>query len=171
VWQTTLSIRVGGRAISHTFRYWVTSGLMTLFFFVAGLEVRREFDLGELREWRRVTIPLAAGLGGIVAPIGIFLALNLGHGSAGGWGVVMSTDTAFALGMLALVGSGLPDRLRVFLLTLSIVDDVVGLIVIATVYSSRLILWPLLLTIGSRTTDAGAAKHGPHRAPVGHLAK
>jgi Na+/H+ antiporter NhaA len=163
VWQTTLSIRVGGRAISHTFRYWVTSGLMTLFFFVAGLEVRREFDLGELREWRRVTIPLAAGLGGIVAPIGIFLALNLGHGSAGGWGVVMSTDTAFALGMLALVGSGLPDRLRVFLLTLSIVDDVVGLIVIATVYSSRLILWPLLLTIGLFAAILAASRVGVHR--------
>jgi Na+/H+ antiporter NhaA len=163
VWQTVLSIHVGGRAISHTLQYWTTSGLMTLFFFVAGLEVRREFDIGELREWRRVTFPLAAGLGGMVAPIAIFLAFTLGHSSAGGWGVVMSTDTAFALGMLALVGSGLPDRLRVFLLTLSIVDDVVGLIVIATVYSSRLVLWPLLLAIGLFVAMLAASRVGVHR--------
>jgi Na+/H+ antiporter NhaA len=163
VWQTTLAIRVGDKAISHTFHYWLTSGLMTLFFFVAGLEVRREFDIGELRERRRASFPLAAGLGGVVAPVAIFLALNVGHGSAGGWGVVMSTDTAFALGMLALVGPGFPDRVRVFLLTLSVVDDVIGLIVIATVYTTNLSPWPLLAALVLFAAIVVAVRLGVHR--------
>src|SRR5438874_8857669 len=104
VWDTTLSIRVGHTGVSHDLRYWLNSGLMTLFFFVVGLEARREFDIGELRDRRRVALPLAAGVGGMLVPIAIFLVLNAGHGSAHGWGVAMSTDTAFALGMLALVG-------------------------------------------------------------------
>src|SRR6266550_6430947 len=104
VMQTTLSIRIGHSGISHDLRYWLNSGLMTLFFFVVGLEARREFDLGELRERRRVALPLAAGIGGMLVPVAIFLALNARRGSAHGWGVAMSTDTAFALGMLAVVG-------------------------------------------------------------------
>src|SRR5438128_5305222 len=104
VMQTTLSIRIGHSGISHDLRYWLNSGLMTLFFFVVGLEARREFDLGELRERRRFTLPAAAGIGGMVVPVGIFLAFNAGRTSAHGWGAAMSTDTAFALGMLALVG-------------------------------------------------------------------
>lgn len=145
MWQTTLSIRVGHTALSHDLRYWLNSGLMTLFFFVVGLEARREFDMGELRERRRVALPLAAGIGGMLVPIAIFLALNAGRGSASGWGVAMSTDTAFALGMLALVGPRFPVRLRAFLLTVSVVDDVVALIVIATVYAGSLHLVPLLV--------------------------
>src|SRR5262244_251019 len=97
VWQTTLSIRVGGHVLAHDLRYWLNSGLMTLFFFVVGLEARREFDMGELRERRRASLPLAAGLGGMIVPVAIFLAFNAGHESAHGWGVAMSTDTAFAL--------------------------------------------------------------------------
>src|SRR5205823_14793802 len=93
VWHTTLSIRVGGSGLSHDLRYWLNSGLMTFFFFVVGLEARREFDLGELRERRRVTLPLAAGLGGMAVPAAIYLALNAGRPSAHGWGVAMSTDT------------------------------------------------------------------------------
>jgi Na+/H+ antiporter NhaA len=116
---------------------------MALFFFVAGLEVRREFDMGELRDRRRIALPLVAGLGGTVVPIAGFLALNAGHASAHGWAITMSTDTAFALGMLALVGRGAPERLRIFMLTVSIVDDVVALIVIATAYSSGVKAWPL----------------------------
>src|SRR2546425_17669 len=100
VMQTTLSIRVGHRGISHDLRYWLNSGLMTLFFFVVGLEARREFDMGELRERRRVALPFAAGIGGMVVPIAIFLAFNAGRSSAHGWGAAVSTDTALALGML-----------------------------------------------------------------------
>lgn len=148
VWRTVLSIRVGGAGISADLRYWINSGLMAFFFFVVGLEARREFDVGELRERRRVTLPLAAGLGGIVVPVAIFLAVNSGRSSAHGWGVAMSTDTALALGMLALVGRRLPDRLRAFMLTFAVVDDVVALFVIATVYSNHVDLWPLLAAVG-----------------------
>jgi hypothetical protein len=127
VWTTTLSITVGGSGISQDLRGWINTGLMAFFFFVIGLEARREFDLGELRERRRVLLPLLAGVGGMVVPVAIYLALNAGHSSAHGWGTAMSTDTAFALGLIALVGTGLPDRLRAFLLTVAVVDDVVAL--------------------------------------------
>src|SRR2546429_6764236 len=138
VWTTTLSIRFGAHSISMDLRGWINSGLMTFFFFVIGLEARREFDLGELRERRRVALPLAAGIGGMVVPVLIFLAFNAGRSTGHGWGVAMSTDTAFALGMLALVGRRFPTRLRAFLLTFSIVDDVVALVVIATVYAGTI---------------------------------
>src|SRR5690242_4053710 len=129
-------------------REWVNSGLMTLFFFVVGLEARREFDLGELRERRRVTLPLLAGLSGMVVPVAIYLALNAGHDSLHGWGAAMSTDTAFALGMLALFGARLPDSLRVFILTISVVDDFLALAVIVVVYSGALALPALLTALG-----------------------
>jgi Na+/H+ antiporter NhaA len=148
VWTTTLSIRVGGYEISQDLRAWINSGLMAFFFFVIGLEARREFDLGELRERRRVALPLLAGLGGMVVPIGIYLAINAGHGSSHGWGTAMSTDTAFALGLLALVGSGLPDRLRAYLLTVAVVDDIVALLVIAIAYSGSISVVPLVIAFG-----------------------
>jgi Na+/H+ antiporter NhaA len=148
VWHTRLSIRVGGSGISQDLRGWVNTGLMTFFFFVVGLEVRREFDIGELRERRRLTLPVLAGLGGMAVPIAIYLAINAGHPSAHGWGVAMSTDTAFALGMLALVGARFPDRLRSFLLTIVVVDDVVALAVIALVYSADVTITPLLIAAG-----------------------
>ena len=131
-----------------TLREWVNSGLMTFFFFVIGLEARREFDLGELRERRRAALPVLAGIGGMAVPVVIFLALNAGRASAAGWGVPMSTDTAFALGLLALVARGLPDRIRIFLLTVVVVDDLVALLVIATVYSGPVALRPVLLALG-----------------------
>ncbi len=147
-WEATLSVRIGGRGISEALRYWVNSGLMTLFFFVVGLEVRREFDLGELRERRRFALPLLAALGGMAVPVAIYLAANAGRASAHGWGAVMSTDTAFALGVLALVGPALPDRLRAFMLTLVVVDDVVALIVIATVYTDAVHTAGLVAALG-----------------------
>jgi Na+/H+ antiporter NhaA len=143
-WGTTLSIDVGGADVTLDLRGWVNSGLMTFFFFVIGLEARREFDLGELRERRRFALPLLAGLGGIAVAVSIYLAINAGHSSAHAWGMVMSTDTAFALGMLALVGPRFPDRLRAFMLTVVIVDDIVALVVVATVYSETIHTWRLL---------------------------
>jgi Na+/H+ antiporter NhaA len=145
VWTTTLSIKVGGSGISQDLRSWINSGLMAFFFFVIGLEARREFDLGELRERRRLALPLLAGLGGMVVPVAIYLAINAGHDSIHGWGTAMSTDTAFALGLLALVGPGLPDRLRAYLLTVAVVDDIVALLVIAIAYSGSISVGPLLL--------------------------
>jgi Na+/H+ antiporter NhaA len=143
-WHTDLSIHAGDAELAQTLREWVNTGLMAFFFLVAGLEARREFDMGELRERRRLALPVVAGLGGMVVPIAIYLAINAGHGSARGWGTAMSTDTAFALGMLALVGRQLPDRVRTYLLTFAIVDDVVGIAIIAFVYSGKL-SWPPLL--------------------------
>ncbi len=144
VWTTTLSLRIGGADLSQDLRGWVDTGLMSFFFFVVGLEARREFDLGELRERRRVALPLLAGSGGMAVPVAIYLALNAGRPSAHGWGTAMSTDTAFALGLLALVGAGFPDRLRAYLLTLAVVDDLVALLVIAVAYSGPVSLPPLV---------------------------
>src|SRR4029077_4171786 len=104
IWATELQIRLGGSAVSLDLRGWVNSGLMTFFFLIVGLEARREFDTGELRDRRRVALPLLAGVGGMIVPIAIYLAFNAARPSAHGWGTAMSTDTAFALGMLALVG-------------------------------------------------------------------
>ena len=145
-WSTELSIRVGSLGLAADLQEWVNSGLMTFFFLVAGLEARREFDMGELRERRRVALPLVVGLGGMVVPIGIYLAVNAGQASAHGWGTAMSTDTAFALGMLALVGSGVPDRVSTYLLTFAIVDDVVALVIIALAYSGH--IDPVALGVG-----------------------
>src|SRR5438067_5408655 len=111
---------------------------MTFFFFVVGLEARREFDLGELRERRRFALPLLASIGGMTVAVAIYLAFDAGRPSAHGWGVAMSTDTAFALGLLALVGPRFPDRLRAFMVTVAVVDDVVALLGIATVYTESL---------------------------------
>jgi len=146
-WQTHLSIRFGGSEVDQDLRGWVNSGLMTFFFFVVGLEARREFDLGELRQRRRIALPLVAGLGGMVVPVVIYLAINAGHASVHDWGTAMSTDTAFALGMLALLGPRFPVRLRTFLLTVSVVDDIVALGVIATVYSHAVALPAVLVAL------------------------
>ena len=147
-WSTKLSIGLGDGGISLDLRHWVNSGLMTFFFFVVGLEARREFDLGELRERRRFALPLAAALGGMAMAIAIFLAFNAGRPSAHGWGTVMSTDTAFALGLLALVGPRFSERLRAFMLTVVVVDDLVALVIIATVYTETLHIVPLLAAVG-----------------------
>jgi Na+/H+ antiporter NhaA len=149
LWRTTLSIDLGSAGVALDLRHWVNSGLMTFFFFVVGLEARREFDLGELRERRRFALPLLAGIGGMAMAVAIYLAFNAGRSSAGGWGVVMSTDTAFALGLLALVGPRFPDRLRAFMLTVVVVDDIVALVVIATVYTETLSVMPLLAAVVS----------------------
>ena len=149
VWDTHLTIRLGSSAIGQSLRGWINDGLMVIFFFVVGLEARREFDIGELRERRRLVVPLAGGIGGMLVPIAIFLAFNLGHSSANGWGAAMSTDTAFALGMLALVGPRISGRLRAFMLTVVVVDDIVGIVVIATVYTHHLAVSAFLIGVGA----------------------
>jgi Na+/H+ antiporter NhaA len=151
VWNTVLSVRIGGGGVALTLRQWINEGLMGFFFLVVGLEARREFDLGELRDRRRLLLPTAAALGGMAIPVGIYLIFNGGTSAAHGWGTAMSTDTAFALGMLALVGRRFPAALRTFILTVAVVDDLVAFLVIATVYSSSIKLMALvvgLITLG-----------------------
>ena len=148
LWTTKLSIQIGAGGISADLRHWVNEGLMTLFFLVVGLEAKRELDMGELRERRRLAIPVLAAIGGMTVPVLIYLAINAGGPGARGWGAAMSTDTAFALGALALLTPRAATRLRVFLLTLAVFDDLGALVVIATVYSSRVSLLALLIAIG-----------------------
>jgi len=147
LWNTRLAITIGGSGIATDLRHWVNEGLMTFFFLVVGLEAKRELDLGELRERRRLTIPVLAALGGMSVPVAIYLALNAGGPGAHGWGAAMSTDTAFALGALALLTPRAATRLRVFLLTLAVVDDLGALVVIATVYTTHVSILALAVAV------------------------
>jgi Na+/H+ antiporter NhaA len=148
VWSTPVSVSVGHAAVAQDLRGWVNSGLMTFFFLVVGLEARREFDMGELRRRSQLALPLLTGICGALLPVAIYLAFNAGRPSSHGWGAAMSTDTAFALGALALVARSLPLRVRTYLLTLSVVDDLVGIVVIAFVYSGRIRVTALLVGLG-----------------------
>ncbi len=166
LWSTQLSIQLGGNGISLDLRHWVNSGLMTFFFFVIGLEARREFDLGELRERRRFLLPALAGIGGMAIAVAIYLAINSGESSAAGWGVAMSTDTAFALGFLALFGRRVPDRLRAFILTVVVVDDLLALVVIATVYTESVTSSALIVAAVLFAVVLAARALGLKRGPV-----
>jgi Na+/H+ antiporter NhaA len=165
-WGTTISIDVRSWGVELDLREWVNSGLMTFFFFVLGLEARREFDLGELRERRRLAVPLLASIGGMAAAVAIFLLVNVGESSAQGWGVAMSTDTAFALGLLALVGPRFPDRLRAFMLTVVIADDILALVVIATVYTEAVDVSSLIVAIALFAVVLGVRLAGIHHGAV-----
>jgi Na+/H+ antiporter NhaA len=147
LWTTHLSVTLGDHTLDDDLRGWLNNGLMTLFFLVIGLEARREFDLGDLRERRRFLLPLAAGLLGMVIPILMYLAINAGHGTSHGWGVAMSSDTALALGALALVGRDVPDPARVFLVTVLVVDDLAALVVIGVAYSGEIAAIPLVVAV------------------------
>ncbi|UYP17552.1 Na+/H+ antiporter NhaA [Rhodococcus sp. Z13] len=137
-WHTPVSIRIGDYGIDLDLQHWVNDALMTLFFFVVGLEVKRELTLGELTDRTRAAVPLVAAVAGLVLPALLFLLFNPGGEEAGAWGVVVSTDTAFVLGALALVGPRCPARLRVFVLTLAVADDIGALGIIAFVYTDHL---------------------------------
>ena len=167
VWSTVLSVRVAGHGIQMDLREFVNSGLMALFFLVVGLEARREFDMGELRVRSRLALPVLAGLGGMLVPIAIFFAFNAGRSTAHGWGAAMSTDTAFALGALALVGGRrLPDRVRTYLLTFSVVDDLLGLAVIAVFYSSHVRWVALLIGVVLLAIDSVLIRRGVRNGPL-----
>src|SRR3954454_9236475 len=174
VWGTTLSFRIRDAGISQTLGPWFNTGLMTFFFFVIGLEARREFDLGELRDREMIALPVLAGLAGMAATAGIFLGINAGDSSAPGGGGAMSTDTAFALGVLAVVGPRFSDRLRAFILTVSVIDDLAALVVIATVYANAIHLGALLVGVGVFGIMAVAARlrigSGPFYLALGIVA-
>ncbi len=171
VWATRLAVSVGGSGIAMELHEFVNSGLMALFFLVVGLEARREWDVGELRIRSRLALPVLVGLAGMIVPIGIYLIANAGQASAHAWGTSMATDTAFALGALALVGRRLPDRVRTYLLTFSVVDDLAGIAIIAIVYSGRIHFVPLLTGIGFLAVvaliRARGVRYGPAYALIG----
>ncbi|MGM9514318.1 Na+/H+ antiporter NhaA [Roseateles sp. DB2] len=137
-WGTRLELRLGDLEFGRPLKAWVNDGLMTLFFFLVALELKRELVLGEMRQPRRAALPMAAALGGMVGPAAIFLALQWGSPSQRGWGIAMATDTAFVIACLALLGRRVPQSLRVFMLMLAIVDDVGAILVVAVGYSSRI---------------------------------
>jgi Na+/H+ antiporter NhaA len=143
-WATRGTVSVGGAEVSMDLRHWVNDGLMVLFFFVIGLEVRREVSIGELTNRHRALLPLIGGVGGMLVPALVYLTLNPSGEAVAGWGVVIGTDTAFLLGALALVGPTFSTQLRIFLLTLTVIDDIVAVTVIGVVYSDHLRPGPLL---------------------------
>ena len=138
LWSTELTLSLGDRALSMDLQHWVNDGLMALFFFVIGLEVRRELSIGELTERRRAVIPVLAAVGGLTVPALLYLAIAPSGDAARGWGVVIGTDTAFMLGALTVVGPVFATQLRVFLLTLTVIDDIVAVSVIGVFYSESL---------------------------------
>ncbi|GAA2726036.1 Na+/H+ antiporter NhaA [Actinocorallia aurantiaca] len=138
LWHLDASVSFGGATLSMDLEHWVNDGLMAVFFFVVGLEVRHEFSVGELTEPRRVAIPVAAALGGVLVPVLVYLAFNPSAPAAQGWGVVVGTDTAFMLGALALVGPRFSTQLRIFLLVFTVIDDIIAVSVIGLVYSDEL---------------------------------
>ncbi len=148
VWGTQFSLRLGAHGVTASLRAWVNEGLMTLFFLVVGLEAKRQLDLGDLRERRRLAVPGVAALAGIAFPTAIYLAFNLGGSGARGWGAAISTDTAFALATVGLLAPRSATRLRVFLLSLAVVDDLAGLVVLTVVYTEHVSVLALAVAVG-----------------------
>jgi NhaA family Na+:H+ antiporter len=137
-WRTPLTLALGDFALSHSLQHWISDGLMAVFFFVIGLEVKRELVTGELRDPRKAALPIAAALGGMLAPAAIYLSLQLGAPGERGWGIPMATDIAFLVGCMAVLGPRVPAGLRVLLLSLAIADDIGAILVIALGYTEQL---------------------------------
>jgi Na+:H+ antiporter, NhaA family len=145
LWHTQLGLRVGSFTFERSLEWVVNDGLMVIFFFVVGLEIRREIHEGELSEWRRATLPIAAALGGMIAPALLYLTLASAPGVRTGWGVPMATDIAFAVGILTLLGKRIPAALRVLLLALAVIDDLGAIVIIALFYSSGIAVTGLVV--------------------------
>lgn len=145
LWSTPLGVRVGDFTFERSLAWVVNDALMVIFFFVVGMEIRREIHHGELSEWRRAALPLAAALGGMIAPALVYLALAGAPSTRSGWGVPMATDIAFAVGILTLLGPRVPVALRVLLLALAVIDDLGAIVVIALFYSSGIAASGLLV--------------------------
>jgi NhaA family Na+:H+ antiporter len=160
LWSTRAGFRLGGWVIGEDLRHWVNDGLMTLFFLVVGLEIKREFQTGELQEWRAAALPVIAAVGGMLVPAAIFIALNAGGEGARGWGIPMATDIAFALGILLLAARHAPSGLKPFILTLAIVDDIGAILVIALFYAGGLSLGFLVVAAATCALMLGLRRVG-----------
>ena len=139
-WKTEVGFRVGSFEFQHSLKHLINDGFMAIFFFVIGLEVKRELVIGELRDMRRAAFPIAAALGGMVVPAGIYLVFEMGQSGQDGWGIPMATDIAFVVGCMALLGPRIPHSLRITLLSLAIADDIGAILVIAIGYTEHLSL-------------------------------
>ncbi|WP_232821237.1 Na+/H+ antiporter NhaA [Oceanimonas marisflavi] len=146
-WELPAGLSAGPMVLVRSLREWINDGLMTLFFFLVALELKREWVLGELSRPRVAALSIAAALGGMLVPAAIYLLLQYAQPGQPGWGTVMATDTAFVIGCLALLGSRIPQSLRMFLLSLAIVDDIGAILIVAIGYSTD-IAWPLLIVAG-----------------------
>ncbi len=138
LWDTHFSIAIGSHAIDKTLHHWINDGLMAIFFFVVGLEIKRELMIGDLSTWKKASLPVAAAIGGMLFPALIYVAFNAHTEHAAGWGVPMATDIAFTLGILSLLGNKVPVSLKIFLTALAIVDDLGAVLVIAFFYTENL---------------------------------
>lgn len=152
--------------VDESLKAWVNDGLMVIFFFVVGMEIKRELVVGELRDPRRAALPIIAAGGGMLVPAGIFALMNQGGGGIDGWGIPVATDIAFVVGVLALFGRRLPAGLRVFLLTLAIADDIGGIAIIAVFYTDDLSLPWLGLAIGLLAAVVASQRAGIRHVPV-----
>jgi NhaA family Na+:H+ antiporter len=161
-WGTHLNIGIGDASIDESLGHWVNDGLMTLFFFLISLEIKRELVTGELRHPKRAALPIIAALGGILVPIAIFFAVTGGH-DASGWGIPMATDAAFAIGVLALLGDRISEGVKLLLLTIAVVDDVAAILVIAVAYTDHLSLGWLGLAIAGLLVVAAMRALGVRR--------
>jgi len=166
LWSTVLGVHLGDFSFARDVRWWVNDGLMTVFFFVVGLEIRREIHAGELSTIRRAALPLAAAMGGMLIPAAIYAALNVGRPSIAGWGVPMATDIAFAVGVLALLGNRVPPALRILLLALAVIDDLGAILVIAVFYSGGVHLGALAVAAAALAAIPVAQLFGARSAAV-----
>ncbi|MBN1660824.1 MAG: Na+/H+ antiporter NhaA [Anaerolineae bacterium] len=165
VWGTHLTVSLGDRALSENLLHWVNDGLMVIFFFLVGLEIKREVLVGELASLRRAALPLMAAVGGMVVPAAIYAALNRGGEGGSGWGIPMATDIAFLLGMLTVLGKRVPTSLKVFFTALAIADDLGAVLVIAIFYSGE-IAWVALGAGAVLLTILAVLNRGRVRSPL-----
>jgi NhaA family Na+:H+ antiporter len=165
-WKTPVGFEIGSFGMRHSLQHWINDGLMAIFFFVIGLEVKRELVLGELRELRRAALPIAAAIGGMIAPASIYLALQFGQPGQRGWGIPMATDIAFVVGCMAVLGPRIPHGLRVMLLSLAIADDIGAILVIAIGYTDSLQWGALLPGLVGIAAIFGLGRLGVRSFPV-----
>ncbi|MGE8941489.1 Na+/H+ antiporter NhaA [Leptospira interrogans] len=165
-WETPIGLHVGTLDFTRSLRHWINDGLMTFFFFVVSLELKRELAVGELRNLRAAALPFSGALGGMIVPVVIYLAIMLGEPGVHGWGTVMATDTAFMIGCLALFGARIPPSLRIFLLSLAIFDDVGAILVVALGYGDELNWLALALGMLGLGIIAGVARLGIRSIPI-----